>query len=304
MAASGRDDSVVLSDGRVMEYWDGGDPRGRPMIMQPGTPETRLMATWGHDAAVSAGVRLLSVNRPGYGRSTSIQEPSLLRVGLDTAAMAEQLGLDAYAVFGLSGGGPFAVANAVADPGHVRALGIIGGTGPWRLLDGPSKDPDGYACLAMADAGDLAGAWDCMRRDVDRAYGRLVELDDAARVDGMLTDISDGSQLLDDNRYRSLWADNIRVVLQNVEGSTFDNLAWGVHWDVDPRDVAAPTLLWYGELDTPCPPAHGRWYADRIADADLVILPGEGHVDVIDRHWPDVLTRLLALWDAPDETNG
>src|SRR6476620_5869162 len=118
MTGLGRDGSVVLSDGRVMEYWDGGDPRGRPMIMQPGTPETRVMATWGHDAAVSAGVRLMSVNRPGYGGSTSIKEPSLLRVGRDTAEMAEQLGLNAYAVFGLSGGGPFAVATAVADPGH------------------------------------------------------------------------------------------------------------------------------------------------------------------------------------------
>ena len=66
MAGPGRDGSVVLSDGRVIEYWDGGDPDGRAMIMQPGTPETRVMATWGHDAAVSAGVRLLSVGRPGY----------------------------------------------------------------------------------------------------------------------------------------------------------------------------------------------------------------------------------------------
>ena len=109
--------------------------------------------------------------------------------------------------------------------------------------------------------------------------------------------------MLEDERYRSLWADNIRVVLQNVDGSTFDNLSWGVRWDVEPRDVAAPTLLLYGELDTPCPPAHGRWYADRIADADLVILPGVGHVDVIDGHWPEVLTRLLALWDASGAAN-
>ena len=205
--------------------------------------------------------------------------------------MAEQLGLDAYAVFGLSGGGPFAVATAVADPGHVRALGIIGGTGPWRLLDGPSKGPDGYACLAMADAGDLAGAWDCMRRDVKRAYGRMVELDDAARVDRMLTDISDGSHLLDDEHYRSLWADNIRVVLQNVDGSTFDNLAWGVDWDVEPRDVAALTRCCMASAtrrvhaprplvrrpDRGCRPRHP---------------PGRGHVDVIDGHWPEVLTRL------------
>ena len=62
------------------------------------------------------------------------------------------------------------------------------------------------------------------------------------------------------------------------------------------RDVAAPTLLWYGEADTPCPPAHGRWYADRIADSKLVMIPGAGHLDVIDGHWPEVLTGLLTIW--------
>jgi len=268
------------------------------MIMHPGTPETRIMGTWAHEAALSTGVRLLCVNRPGYGGSTSIRDPSLSRVGRDTADMAALLGIDEYAVFGLSGGGPFALATAVADPCRVRALGVIGGTGPWRILDGPSKDPDGSRCLAFLDAGDLARAWECMHRDVDRAYGSLVELDDDARVDGMLARIADGSDLMADAGYRAVWADNIRVVLDNVDGSTFDNLAWGAGWDVDPHDVAAPTLLWYGELDSACPPAHGRWYADRIAGADLVMLQGEGHIDVIDRHWPEILARLLALWSA------
>ena len=108
---------------------------GAPMIMHPGTPETRVMGMWGHDAAVAAGVRLFALNRPGYGGSTSSTEPSLLATGRDTAAMAASLGLDEYAVFGLSGGGPFAVATAVADPGRVRALGVVGGIGPWRLID-------------------------------------------------------------------------------------------------------------------------------------------------------------------------
>ena len=56
-------------------------------------------------------------------------------------------------------------------------------------------------------------------------------------------------------------------------------------------------MLWYGELDTPCPPAHGRWYADRIAGSELVILRGEGHMDVIDGHWPEVLAGLLRIWE-------
>jgi pimeloyl-ACP methyl ester carboxylesterase len=101
----------------VFEYWEGGDPDGRPMIFHPGTPVTRLLGHWGHAAAVAAGVRLVSVNRPGYGGSTSSMEaPSLMGVGRDTAALAEHLGMDAYSVFGSSGGGPFAVATAVAAP--------------------------------------------------------------------------------------------------------------------------------------------------------------------------------------------
>jgi len=29
----------------------------------------------------------------------------------------------------------------------------------------------------------------------------------------------------------------------------------------------------------PAPPAHGRWYADRIAYSELVVIPDEGHID-------------------------
>lgn len=296
MAEPGNDASVVLPDGRVLEYWDGGDPAGAAMIFHPGTPETRLMGKWGHDAAASAGVRLVSVNRPGYGGSTAVTTVGLLATGRDTAAMAAQLGMEQYAVFGLSGGGPFATATAVADPGHVRALGVVGGIGPWRLLDDSSKDPEGTKCLELLDAGDVAGALDCMRRDVERSYGAFVGLDDAARVDAFMAGVGDGSSLVHDPGYRAIWADNLRVVLDSLEGDVFDNLAWGATWDVDPRDVAAPTLLWYGERDRHCPPAHGQWYANRIADAELVVFPGEVHLDVIDAHWPEVLAGLLRVW--------
>ena len=253
------------------------------------------MGRWGHDAAVSAGVRLISLNRPGYGGSTPIADASLAGTGMDTAALAAHLGLDEYAVFGLSGGGPFAVATAIADPSRVRALGVIGGIGPWRIID-PSRDPDGTRCLTLLDAGDVAGAWDCMRRDVELAYGAYVELDDTARADRVLARIGEGSRASQDEAYRALWADNMRVFLTNFDGMVFDNLAWGATWDIDPADVAAPTLLWYGESDLACPPAHGGWYADRIADARLVILPGERHLDVIDGHWPEVLAGLCSIW--------
>ncbi len=292
MASVGHEARLVLPGGRVIEYWEGGDPDGRGVILHPGTPATRVLGRWGHEAAVAAGVRLVSMSRPGYGGSTTTEIPSLLAVGKDTAALAAHLGLVGYAVFGTSGGGPFAQATVVADPSSVRALGVVGGVGPWRLLDGPSANPEDRECLALMDAGDLAGAWAGLHRRCEEELGGLT-LDEAVEV----IFAGEESSLIHDDRYRAIWVDNMRVVLDNLDGYVLDNLAWGGTWDVDPRDVVAPSLLWYGELDEGCPPAHGQWYADRIAGSQLIILPGRGHLDVCDAHWPEVLAGLLRIWD-------
>ena len=292
MAGAGHDASHVLADGRVIEYWEGGDPDGRGMILQPGTPVTRELGRWGHDAAVAAGVRLVALSRPGYGGSTTVETPSLLAVGRDTAALAAYLGLGAYAVFGSSGGGPFAVATAIADPDGVHALGVVGGVGPWRQLDAATSLPEDRSLLALLDAGDIAAAWAGLSRQTEEELGGL-SLDDAVEV--MFA--GEKSWLLQDERYRAIWLDNMRVVLDNRDGYVFDNLAWGGNWDIDPREVEAPSLLWYGEMDEHCPPAtHGRWYTDRIAGSQLIVFPGEGHFDVVDGHWPEVLAGLLHIW--------
>jgi len=292
MAGAGHDARHVLADGRVLEYWEGGDPDGRGVILHPGTPVSRVLGRWGHDAAAAAGVRLVAVSRPGYGGSTTAETPSLSAVGQDTAALAEHLGLDGYAVFGTSGGGPFAVATTIADPSGVRALGVVGGVGPWRELDEATSLPEDRTLLALLDAGDVAGAWAGFQRQTEEELGSLAP--DAA-VEVMLA--GERSSLLHDERYRAIWVDNMRVVLDNLDGYVFDNLAWGGTWDVDPRAVEAPSLLWYGEVDEHCSPTtHGRWYADRIANSQLIVFPGEGHVDVIDGHWPEVLAGLLRIW--------
>jgi pimeloyl-ACP methyl ester carboxylesterase len=301
MATPGSDESLVLADGRVLEYWEGGDPNGRPMIFHPGTPVTRLFGRWGHEAAVAAGVRLVSVNRPGYGGSTSsTAAPSLLAVGRDTAALAAHLGLDGYVVFGSSGGGPFAVATAVADPGAVRALGLVGGVGPLTLLDGPSAHLEDRECLALLASGDTAGAWACFGRQVERDRGSLTPHEAVAAIMG-----GDKSSLVNDASYRAIWIENWRLVRANFRGYVFDNLAWGGSWDVDPRDVVAPALLWYGTVDEHCPAAsHGQWYADRIAGSRLVIVPSTGHFDVIDAHWPEVLAGLHRIWGSSRTPSG
>ena len=215
-----------------------------------------------------------------------------MATGRDTAALAAWLGVHEYAALGISGGGPFAVATAVADPDAVHALAVVGGVGPWPVLDEPTDEESEYrAYLAMFDAGDTAGAWEGLSRVAEQEMGGWRPLDDDARVDAILDEPQ--SPLAHDNDYRALWASNMTVVLDSLDGYVYDNLAWGGTWDVDPADVAAPTVLWDADGDGA---RHVRWYADRIAGSELVIFPGEGHLDVCDLHWPEVLAGLLRVW--------
>ena len=62
----------------------------------------------------------------------------------DIAAIADALGIDRFAVYGGSGGGPHALANAVL-PDRVVAVAALAGVAPWRAegldwLDGMGQD--------------------------------------------------------------------------------------------------------------------------------------------------------------------
>jgi pimeloyl-ACP methyl ester carboxylesterase len=293
----GRDASHVLPDGRTLEYWAGGDPTGRPVVFHPGTPASRLLGRWGHEPAVAAGIRLVSLNRPGYGGSTPITtRPSLLAMGADTAELATHLGFDQYAVLGISGGGPFALATAIADPSRARALAVVGPVGPWAVLDEPTdEDRADREFLAQLDDGDVAGAFAGLHAAAEREMAPLRILDDDARVDAILDEAQ--SPLVRDDEYRALWAANMAVVLNDLNGYVFDNLAWGGTWDADPRDVAVPTAVWDADGQGG---RHGQWYAEQIPAAELTIYADEGHLDVCDGHWPEVLTTVLRLWDGAE----
>jgi pimeloyl-ACP methyl ester carboxylesterase len=286
--------SHTLPDGRTIDYHDSGDPTGRPIMFQPGTPNTRIMGRLWHPAAHATGTRLISISRPGYEGSTATTgRPTLSTPGRDTADLATLLHLDEYAVLGSSGGAPFAAATAATDPHRVRALGILAGTGPWRDLTDTTAEPEERACLALLDDGDLTGARAGMRHLIENIrQADLRELPAHARLDAWLT----GDPQATDPTYRATMADALHAILNSTEGAVTDALALGAGWDIDPRHIQAPTLLWYGAADHTCPATHAHWYTERIPDTELVIFDDEDHLTVGDSHRPEILAALLNAW--------
>lgn len=85
-----------------------------------------------HKAALKRNIRVLAPDRPGFGGSTYDPAYTILGYVKDVKEMARQLGIGRFAVLGLSGGGPYALACAKElDKEVLSAVGVACGSPYW-----------------------------------------------------------------------------------------------------------------------------------------------------------------------------
>ena len=104
------------------------------MLALHGTPGSRLMFAVAHKAARERKVRLIAPERPGYGLSDYRRVESLAQIAEDLGAVADAYGLGRFAVMGVSGGAPYAVAAAEAMPDRISLLALVAPLG--EVADG------------------------------------------------------------------------------------------------------------------------------------------------------------------------
>ena len=270
------DEVVELPDGRRAQVWLGGATRGPLVVFAHGCPDTRHAAMTGHEAAVGAGLRLLAVNRPGYGRSDP-DETSQSSVADDLVAVADLLGVERFGLLGMSVGGSYAVTCAARHPDRVAVLGLV--ATQWRTSAGEDT---------------VAEAVESARPEFER-WVEGVAPDDpddnalAARWRGGLP-APDAALLAEVSDHEV--AASVREALGNHEGYLRDAALVFRPWDHAPEEVAAPTYLWLGELDESAPPADGMDLGARIPGASVTVRPATTHLATLLAHWPDTLRTL------------
>ena len=72
----------------------------------------------------------------------------------------------------------------------------------------------------------------------------------------------------------------------------------GRPWGFSLHEIGTEVHLWQGEADTLVPPAMGRYLAEQIPRCHARLLPGEGHLLMID-HMADLIEALGERRDAP-----
>jgi pimeloyl-ACP methyl ester carboxylesterase len=284
---------IQTSDGRTLAYAQIGDPDGTPVFVLHGTPGSRLNGRHPDPSRVAdAGLRVITYDRPGNGRSTRHPGRAVVDCVADIGGIADALGIERFVVTGSSGGGPHALAAAARLRDRViRAECNVGGA-PYDASDldwFEGMDPENVKEFGWALQGEGTLVPE-LERLADEWRSRLD--DDPATLLGDFQ-ISEADQtVLQDQIVRERMRKSLREALASgVCGWVDDDLAFVKPWGFEVEEVRVPVQVRYGTGDVLVPAGHGEWLARHVPNATVIVDHEAGHLSTPDEH----LERLRSL---------
>jgi pimeloyl-ACP methyl ester carboxylesterase len=296
-----RDFTVRLRDGRSIGIVSVGRDDGFPIIHAHGSDMSRLEVKLFAAQADAAGVRLIGLDRPGVGRSDPKPGSRLLDWPDDVLELADHLGIERFAVEGLSAGGPYALACASKIPQRLTACGLISpfpppdltrraGTRSMRMIGWIGAHAP-RLLLLFARLGRRIIGYDAASREkfLVRFAARLGAAD---------------QQLLSHPEIRGQWAQAMAESFrQGAQGNLEVVLALAGPWGFQAEQVAFERMfLWHGEQDRIMPVAPARLLAQALPHCTATFYPNEGHFSTISNHAQDIFRQLRGQKGSAEES--
>jgi pimeloyl-ACP methyl ester carboxylesterase len=264
---------ITSPDGRVLAYTELGSPQGPVVVHCHGAPSSRLELTYFDEAFAERGVRVVTIDRPGYGGSSSRPGRRVADWPADAAAVADELGVDRFAVTGLSSGGAYVVATAALLPDRVAGAAVISGVTDFSWPEAWNGFLGDEARLMRMGDEEQISAW-CRDRYGADGMGFLDEgLDDLAPAD---------VAMFENEALAGSMAGSVATAFRKgFDGYAQDVSAQARPWSFDPGQITAPVLVVHGEADTLVPLAHAHHNTELVPTARLVTRPGQGHLSLL-----------------------
>ena len=211
--------------------------------------------------------RVIAPDLRGFGgTSTFAGQPSIPRMADDVALLLHGLHIvERVSIVGLSMGGYVALSFARKFPQRLSKLVLADSKAEGDTEEGKAKRLD---MIELAEQGEAAAVIDAMLPNLLGAATRngnaaLVERIRALGSDQSATGVQDALRALRDRPDATAWL----------------------------GQIAAPTLVIVGEDDTLTPPAMARTLATGVPNAQLITIPGAGHLSNLEQ--PETFNMAL-----------
>lgn len=262
---------IQLPDGRSLSYADWGPPSAPVTIYCHGFPGSRLELSLAlqYLKLEEIPVRIVALDRPGFGNSTFQPDREILDWPNDVATAADRLGIDTFSVLGISAGSPFALACGYALPERVSRVGVVVGVAPVEatamdqanIISGMSR----FRSIRRFQLSMLGMAFRKGREDrvFEQMPATMGEPDQKAFATAEVRDW-----------FRATMQE---AFSQGVRGAVHEANLYRKPWGFDLEEVMAATTFWYGHKDKTVPADVGLWMSMRLPLSRYSLWPEHGH---------------------------
>lgn len=280
------DQTIGLAGGRTVGFADYGPADARAVLWCHGGPGSRLEPAYLRREASEAGLRIIGIDRPGYGLSTPQPGRTIAGWVPEALAVADHLGIGPFAAVGISTGGAFALALAALAP--ERVLGVVACCSMTDM-----RWPEGRATMSWPH---VRAVWEASGRAAALAAATEAHGADGGKMRGEIGGVLAPSDLAlfgDPEWMTAATAGFPAMFAHGLEGYTDDRLADGAGWvTFDVSSIRCPVTVLHGGSDRMVDVIHAHHTAGLVPGAELAVFDDLGHFSIVTEVVP-AISRLL-----------
>ena len=289
------DHEMHLADGRRISWREYGDPNGRPVLALHGTPGSRLKYRVAHNKALKRGLRLITPDRWGYGRTDRHKKPSLNGYADDALALMLHCNAYRFSIVGVSGGGPFAAALAARYPSNVARLALVAPVA--ELADPKMTGKMGlFHRLCFRGLPRVPGAvratFTCLRAVA------MMSPPMAASLAILRAGPSDKKAMRPRSMRRLLGLTFAEGLRHGCSGPVIDMNLFARKWEFDATTIASEVQVWLGTEDRNVPVPAAVALGNSMPNSQVTLTNGQGHF------WISKDLDIVLKWLSENEPSG
>ena len=263
-----------------------------PVLVHAGTPGSSVLYEPTARDAAARGIRLVTYDRPGYGGSTRDEGRDIAACAADVEAVCDALEIGRFCIWGISGGGPHALATAALLPDRVAAAAALAPVAPF---DAEGLDFfDGMGEQNVEEFGVIFDGEDAHRAALDRDRQQLLASSPDQLVEAWTTLLGPADREALTGTFAEHVLASVRAgITRTLDGWFDDDIAFTKPWGFELDSIRVPVLHLQGEQDKFVPLGHGVWLAAHIPGVESRITPDDGHLTLETRRIPEVHAWLL-----------
>ena len=287
------DQTVQLRDGRKLAYIEYGKSDGFPVLLFHGTPGSRKWLLEDDEASQSLGLRLIAIDRPGYGLSDPKPNRTVLDWCDDVEELADHLQIDKFSIIGVSGGGAYAAACAYKIPHRLRTTAMVSSVAPFV-----NGKPPKSMMRANRMAFWLSNHAQWLLRLSNKAMVKMMD----KSPEKIKRYLKEGNrhlhekdrQLLQDDEQVEATFIHLREAYRNsVDEGVTEPALLSKDWGFDLKDIQSTVLIFHGEQDSMAPIEEIIKVSRIIPGSQLILVPNAAHFLTDDSDtWERILKAL------------